>query len=134
MDRMPFLSSNLPNGSSRGRTAGHSLTSYPGLFNVISVTCVFFTPEATVNITCVFFTPEAIVNNTCVFFTPEATVNVTCVFFTPEATVNVACVFFAPEAIVNITCCLPFSSATTLHLRNRCLVHSQKNSFAGHQL
>ena len=29
MDRMPFLSSNLPNDSSRGRTAGHSLTSYP---------------------------------------------------------------------------------------------------------
>src|SRR5260221_2939756 len=29
MDRMPFLSSNLPNDSSRGRTAGHSLKSYP---------------------------------------------------------------------------------------------------------
>src|SRR5260221_11295867 len=30
MDRMPFLSSNLPNDSGRGRTARHSLTSYPG--------------------------------------------------------------------------------------------------------
>src|SRR5260221_310829 len=34
MDRMPFLSSNLHNDSSRGRTAGHSLTSSKSLIQV----------------------------------------------------------------------------------------------------
>src|SRR5260221_4784023 len=38
MDRMPFLSSNLPTDSSRGRTAGHSLMSYPGQLKIVAET------------------------------------------------------------------------------------------------